>query len=81
MRLTYYYTERKKCHLSRSFYHDAYNNFVNYVMTGVDYLNHGLEFGLEGTIWGGLTGQAVAAFGQHLYTSRPVANIYVDQLS
>lgn len=78
MRLTYYYTERKDAIWSRSFYHDEYNSFVNYVMEGVDYLDHGLEFGLDGTIYGGLSGNIVVAMGQHLYNSRPTASIYVD---
>ncbi len=78
MRLTYYHTQRKNAVWSRSFYHDAYNNFVNYVMTGVDYMHQGLEFGLEGKIWGGLTGNAVVAYGQHIYTSRPTANVFID---
>lgn len=78
MRLTYYHTNRNNAVWSRSFYHDAYNNFVNYTMTGVDYLHQGLEFGLEGKITDKLQGTAVVAYGQHLYTSRPTANISID---
>lgn len=78
MRLTYYNTQRKNAVWSRSFYHDTYNNFVNYVMKGVDYSHQGIELGLEGNIGGGFTATAVAAVGQHLYTSRPTANVYID---
>lgn len=78
MRLTYYYTERKDAIWSRSFYHDEYRSFVNYVMEDVDYFHQGIEFGIDGTIVGGLTGNAVVAVGQHLYNSRPQASIYVD---
>ena len=78
MRLSYYYTERKNVLWSRSFYHDEYNSFVNYTMSGVNYLNHGLEFGLDANIWGGFSANAVVAYGQHLYTSRPTASVYVD---
>ncbi len=78
MRLTYYYTERKNAIWSRSFYNDEYNSFVNYVMNDVDYLHQGLEFGLDGTIYGGLSGNVVVAMGQHLYNSRPTATITVD---
>lgn len=78
MRLTYYYTERKNVVWSRSFYHDEHKSFVNYVMTGVDYLHQGLEFGIDGNIFGGLNANAVVAYGQHLYNSRPQAGIYVD---
>ncbi len=78
MRLTYYYMERKDAIWSRSFYHDEYNSFVNFTMTGVNYLHHGLEFGIDGNIVGGLSANAVVAYGQHLYNSRPSASIYVD---
>ena len=78
MRLTYYYTERKNVLWSRSFYHDEYRSFVNYVMEGVDYLNHGLEFGIDGNIYGGLSANAVVAFGEYIYNSRPTASIYRD---
>ena len=78
MRATYYHTNRNNAVWSRSFYHDAYNNFVNYTMTGVNYLHQGLEFGLEGNITDKLQGSAVVALGQHLYTSRPTANVSVD---
>jgi hypothetical protein len=78
LRLTYYYTERKNSVWLNSFYHEEYNNFVNYIMTNVDYLHHGLEFGADGTIYGGLSGNAVLAVGQHLYDSRPTASIFAD---
>jgi hypothetical protein len=78
MRLTYYYTERKNAISVRQYYHDEYNSMVNYVMQGVDYLDHGLEFGIDANVWGGLSVNAVAAYGQHLYTSRPSATVYVN---
>ena len=78
MRLTAYYTQRNNALWSRSFYHDEYNSFVNYVMKDVDYLHRGIEFGLDGVIYGGLSGNVVIATGQHLYNSRPTASIYVD---
>lgn len=81
LRATYYYTERKNAIWSRSFYHDTYNSFVNYVMTGVDYLNQGLEFGVDATVYGGLSANAAVAYGQYIYTSRPTANVYVDNSS
>lgn len=78
MRFSYYYTERQDAIWSRSFYHDEYRSFVNYVMEDVDYLHHGIELGVDGTIYGGLSANAVLAYGQHLYNSRPTASIYVD---
>jgi hypothetical protein len=47
-------------------------------MEGVDYLHHGVEFGLDANLVGGLSAVGVFAWGQHLYNSRPTANIYVD---
>ncbi|MFT5821832.1 MAG: hypothetical protein ACI8ZM_003088 [Crocinitomix sp.] len=78
LRLTYYYSERKDAVWSRSFYNDEYNSFVNYVMKDVDYFHQGLELGVDGKIYGGLSGNIVLAMGQHLYNSRPTASIYVD---
>ena len=78
MRLTYYYSERKDAVWSRSFYHDEYNSFINYVMQDVDYFHQGIELGVDGKIYGGLSGNLVLAMGQHLYNSRPTASIYVD---
>jgi hypothetical protein len=78
MRATYYYMERKDALWSRSFYHDEYRSFVNYVMEGVDQFHQGLEFGIDGEIVGGLSANGVLAWGQHLYSSRPTASVYRD---
>ncbi|MGV6862207.1 MAG: TonB-dependent receptor plug domain-containing protein [Putridiphycobacter sp.] len=78
LRATYYYTERKNAVWSRSFYHDEYNSFVNYVMQGVDYVNQGLEFGMDAQVYGGFSVNAAVAYGQYLYNSRPTASVYVD---
>jgi len=78
MRLTYYYTERKNAILLKQFYHEDYNAMVNYMMQGVNYLDQGIEFGVDANIWGGLSVNGVAAYGQHLYNSRPTATISVD---
>lgn len=78
MRATYYYMERKDALWSRSFYHDEYRSFVNYVMQGVDYWHQGIEFGFDGEIYGGLSANGVLAWGQHLYNSRPTASVYRD---
>lgn len=78
MRATYYYMERKDALWSRSFYHDEYRSFVNYVMEDVDYWHQGVEFGVDGNIVGGLSANGVFAWGQHLYNSRPTASVYRD---
>lgn len=63
---------------ARSFYHDEYRTFVNYMMTNVDQLFTGIEIGLEKTI--ASTWQVSGAFtmGDYLYNSRPVATITRD---
>ncbi|MEX1003226.1 MAG: Plug domain-containing protein [Crocinitomicaceae bacterium] len=78
MRMTYYYMERKDALWTRSFYHDEYRSFVNYVMEGVDYFHQGIEFGVDGKVVGGLSASGVFAWGQHLYNSRPTATVYRD---
>jgi hypothetical protein len=77
LRATYYYTERKNAIWTRSFYHDEYNSFVNYVMTGVNYLNQGLEFGFDAKVYGEFSVNGALAYGQYLYNSRPKADVYI----
>lgn len=78
MRLTYYYMERQNAIWNRSFYHDEYRSFVNYVMEGVNYWHQGVEFGFDANVVAGLSANGVFAWGQHLYDSRPTATVYVD---
>lgn len=78
IRLTGYFTEIKNQIWSRSFYHDEYNNFVNYTMNGVDQRNMGLELGADVEIWNGISFVGVAALGNYFYTSRPSATLTVD---
>jgi len=63
---------------ARSFYHDEYRTFVNYMMTNVDQLFTGIEIGAEKTI--ASTWQISGAFtiGDYLYNSRPIATITRD---
>lgn len=81
IRLTGYFTEIKNQIWSRSFYHDEYNNFVNYTMTGVDQRHMGLELGADVHIWNGISFVGVAALGDYFYTSRPQATLTVDNSS
>jgi hypothetical protein len=46
-RLTGFYTQINNQTWARSFYHDEYRTFVNYMMTNVDQLFMGLELGFE----------------------------------
>ena len=78
MRATAFYTEMKDQIWARSFYHDVYQSFVNYAMTGVDQVFTGAEFGLDAkiaTVW-----EVTVAFtkAQYLYTSRPTVTVTAD---
>lgn len=77
-RLTGYYTEFLDQTVSRSFYHDDQNSFVNLSMTGVDKEHMGVEAALEATIFTDFKAHAVASVGQFIYTSRPSATITQD---
>ncbi len=78
VRATGYYTTIKDKSWTRSFYHDELNTFVNYMMTGVDQLFMGLEFGAEINITSTIVGELAFAKGQFLYNSRPQATIIQD---
>lgn len=77
-RATAFYTQINNQTWNRRYYHDEFQNFINYIMTGVDNLYSGVEVGVEGTI--ATTWVATAAFttGQYLYNSRPTATVTVD---
>jgi hypothetical protein len=78
IRSTAYYTTIKDKSWARSFYHDELNTFVNYMMTGVDQLFMGVEFGAEVNITSTIIAQGAFATGQFLYDSRPEATIIQD---
>lgn len=78
IRATGYYTKMDDQVWARSFYHDDFRTFVNYMMTNVDQLFTGIEFGLEKTIAGAYVIQAAATTSQSLYNSRPNATITRD---
>ncbi|MBZ9786811.1 TonB-dependent receptor [Psychroflexus sp. CAK57W] len=47
------------------------NAFVQEVMTGIDRLHYGIEFGVEAQILSTLKLKAAGSFGQYIYTSNP----------
>lgn len=85
-RLVGYYTEFKDQLYNRSLFLDSNlgegliseGGFVNYIMTGIDTRHMGLEIAGEIRVFSRLKVSAVAALGQYTYTSRPVAQIYLD---
>jgi hypothetical protein len=77
-RFTVYYSEFLDQTWNRSFYHEGYRTFINYIMTGVDTRNLGAEFGLEANITPDLSVNAVGAWGHYTYSSRPSVTISRD---
>ncbi|WP_367389549.1 carboxypeptidase-like regulatory domain-containing protein [Lewinella sp. LCG006] len=55
--------------------------FVNYIMSGINTQHAGVELAIEAKVTPALTASAVAAIGQYIYTNRPTATIYLDQLA
>ena len=77
-RLTLFYTEFLDQTWSRSFYHDEFRSFVNYVMTGVDTRHMGIELGIDLSLTPTLSGYIVAGTGDYIYNSRPEVTIARD---
>lgn len=63
---------------SRSFYHDVYQTFVNYSMTGVAQQHVGIELAAQAKLSPTWELTAVYAEGQYVYSSRPTATVTRD---
>ena len=81
IRLGGYYTRFQDGMDVMSFYHDTYQNFVNYAINGIDKLHFGGEFGLEVKVTPTITLNAAAAVGRYYYDSKKNAVITVDTVS
>ncbi len=77
-RLTVYYSENMDQTWNRSFYHEGYRTFINYIMTDVDTRNLGAELGIEVNVTPDWTVNAVGAWGHYTYNSRPNVTIARD---
>ena len=77
----FYYTEFTDRIETKSFYHDGYRNFVNYVISGIDKVHQGMELSTEVKITSTISASAVAALGYYRWTSRPTVDVYVDNSS
>lgn len=64
-----------------SFYHDAYNSFVNYAISGIGQTHCGFETGLEVELLHGFSLQAVAVNGTSYFNSRQFAVVTADNTS
>lgn len=78
IRLSGYYTRFQDGVDVMSFYHDTYQNFVNYAINGIDKLHFGGEFGIEARLTPTITLNAAAAIGRYYYDSKQTAVITVD---
>ena len=66
-RLTGFFTQINNQTWARSFYHDEYRTFVNYMMTNVDQTFMGIEFGFESNITSTLQFTGAFTVGDYLY--------------
>ncbi|MDD3859732.1 MAG: TonB-dependent receptor plug domain-containing protein [Bacteroidales bacterium] len=80
-KITGYYTEFNNGIENNSFYHDELRTFVNYIMTDVDKVHYGGEFGLEAKLTSTITMTAATGYGKYLYNSRPNVTIAQDNSS
>ena len=77
-RISAYYTRFMDQNEMKSFYHDTYNTFINYSMTGIDKEHRGIEFGAEIKATTTITIDLAAALGSYKYISRPNVTITKD---
>ncbi len=61
-----------------SFYHDAYNSFVNYAISGIGQRHLGLEWALDAKLMGQWHFQTGIHLGNFVYNNRQFASITVD---
>ncbi len=78
IRLGGYYTEFDDQMNVMSFYHDTYQNFVNYAVSNIDKLHFGGEFGFEAKVMPNVTVTGAAAIGRYYYNSRQNAVTTLD---
>jgi len=61
-----------------NFYNDELRTFVNSVMTGVDKVHQGVEFGVTGKITSELSATFLGTIADYFYDSRPTCTISVE---
>ncbi len=76
--VTAYYTQFNDAMENLSFYHDAYKNYVNYVIKDINSIYQGIELGLEADITSTFTITGVTSLGYYRYSSRPTYDVYID---
>ncbi len=77
-RLSLYWMQIRNAMDLISFYHDGYNSFVNYAITGIGQRHLGLEWGLDAKLIRQWHFQGGIHLGSFVYNSRQFARITVD---
>ena len=75
LRTSFYFVNFQDVTEHYNFYHDLYGGFVNYVLTGVDKRNIGVELGMEVPIGKMFTVVMAGNWSDYIYTNRPTASI------
>lgn len=78
VRLSGFYSQINNQTWSRSFYHDEYRTFVNYMMADVDQLFRGMELGFERNLNSAWQVSGAFTKADYLYNNRPTAKIVRD---
>lgn len=73
-----YYTQTKHGFNVLTFYHDGYQDFVNYALSNISRLYFGGEFGFDANIARNLSISGAAAVGRYYYNSRQKAVTTID---
>jgi len=77
-RMSLYWIQQKEGLDVLSFYHDGYNSFVNYAISGIGERHLGLEWGFDAKLLGQWHVQAGLHLGDFVYNTRQFASITVD---
>jgi len=77
-RMSLYWIQLKEGLDVLSFYHDAYNSFVNYAISGIGERHLGLEWGIDAKLFGQWHFQAGLHIGNFVYNTRQFASVTVD---
>jgi hypothetical protein len=77
-RVSAFYTEINNQTWARSFYHDEYRTFVNYMMYDMNQLFMGIEAGVEHNITSSWQVNGAFTTAEYLYNNRPKATIVRD---
>jgi hypothetical protein len=78
LRFTGYYSEFNNQLNVMSFYHDTYQNLVNYAINNINKQHYGLELGFNAKILPNVTLDGAASVGRFYYNSNQNATITLD---